>query len=126
MSKRSEQLNEAWGVLVNEFERAKRWRDHKRLPGLATALKIMDAVSHAEEFPQGDDRRVVMRLGEIVRQRDIFSGVLTPFEDDDKPLADAEAAAIEAVRDEPIVAAVLDRFPGAEVVDVRRREGDDA
>jgi hypothetical protein len=37
-------------------------------------------------------------------------------------LPPAEAAEVEAVRDEPLVAAVLDKFPDAEIVDVRPRD----
>jgi hypothetical protein len=124
MTRRVAQLNEAWGVLVDDWDCAHRWRDRRRMPGIAIALKIIDAVAHAEEFPQDNDRDILARLRAIIRQRNIFNGVLAPFEQENAAaLAPAEAAEVERAKGEPLVAAVLDKFPGAEIVAVMRREG---
>jgi hypothetical protein len=113
MTRRVAQLNEAWGVLVDDWDCAHRWRDRRRMPGIAIALKIIDAVAHAEEFPQDNDRDILARLRAIIRQRNIFNGVLAPFEQENAAaLAPAEAAEVE-----------LDKLPGAEIVAVMRREG---
>lgn len=79
------QLMESWRVLVQEWEQAVRWRDRRRLGGLATALKLVDACIAIEEGALAErddwgnvvrdlDQDVTARLRAIARMRNIFEG----------------------------------------------------
>lgn len=96
-------LMECWSTLELEFSQAMRWRDYRRLRGLATALKIVDAciAIEADEFAQRNhfgeiianpDRQVMVRLREIARVRDVLKGVM---------LAEEGAATSDEVADGP-------------------------
>jgi hypothetical protein len=128
--KRVEQLRDCWSRLAVEYERARRWRDRGSAGAIATGLKIVDAFIRIEELTplDGYQQEALATIRRVIRQSDIFeNGRLEPFERDaDEALPPAEAAEVEAVRDEPLVAAVLDKFPDAEIVDVRRRETPEA
>lgn len=128
--KRVEQLRDCWSRLAVEYERARRWRDRGSAGAIATGLKIVDAFIRIEELTplDGYEQAALATIRRVIRQSDIFeNGRLEPFERDaEEGLPPAEAAEVEAVRDEPLVAAVLDKFPDAEIVDVRRRETPEA
>jgi hypothetical protein len=124
--KRVAQLRDCWIRLGVEYERARRWRDRGSAAALATGLKIVDAFIRIEELTplDGHQQEALATIRRVIRQSNIFeNGFIEPFETDaEEGLPPAEAAEVEAVRDEPLVAAVLAKFPDAAIVDVRRRE----
>jgi hypothetical protein len=124
--KRVEQLRDCWSRLVIEYDRSRRWRDRRAAAALATGLKIVDAFIRIEELTplDGHEQEALATIRRVIRQSNIFeNGLIEPFESDaEEGLPPAEAAEVEAVRDEPLVAAVLDKFPDAEIVNVRRRD----
>lgn len=125
--KRVAQLRDCWVRLGVEYERARRWRDRGSAAALATGLKIVDAFIRIEELTplDGHEQAALATIRRVIRQSNIFeNGFIEPFETDAEGLPPAEAAEVESVRDEPLVAAVLEKFPGAAIVDVRRREAD--
>lgn len=90
--KRVAKLQDAWSAISIELERAVRWRDRRRVPGLATALALVDAAIVAEEGSI-DDQAVMARLREIARERNIFEGVPLDADAVPSPAAEGEAAA---------------------------------
>jgi hypothetical protein len=122
-------------ILRVEYERAKRWRNHAaahgaelalataegRMKGFSVAIALLDACVIAEQglSPARDaDRNVVARLREIAIARELFEGDRkSPAEPVSDPAIAAELAAVAA---DPVVEEILETFPGAEIVDVRR------
>lgn len=88
-AERIARLNRAFRVLLGDYETAERHRDERRLDAYRTALVVLDACATAEEgntTEAEDDARVMARLREIARMRNVL-----PVKGDQAE-AEAEAA----------------------------------
>jgi hypothetical protein len=70
--RRFDKLTEAWVVLLNERETARRFNNAAMIAGYETALRLLDACMWAEEYGDQDDQDLVDRLREIARARDVL------------------------------------------------------
>jgi hypothetical protein len=101
------------------------------------ALSLLDqAIAHASGTVSADEVRTMLGLVDRARVIDLFGCsrarwlVLVSKEAGEKPIAatarERRESLFREARDHPDVRAVLERFPGAEIVDVRDDAAPDA